>query len=144
MVALVGVAGESLVLRHELVDSYPFKMMTFPPWQFYEALGNWSAVAAVVAAAVVGVWRLKSPLALPPLLTAIAPLFLLAIVASATSVRYGFSVPAGVRNFDGYTVNQATFDLGKTAVIMSLAGLLVGSICSVLFWPFARRWRAAA
>jgi len=135
-IALIGVLGEALLLRHELVDSYPFKLMTFPPWQFYRSLGIWGAGGLVVVIAIVAVfWRATSPLTLPPLLTGTAPLLLLAAVVAATGVQYGFKVPAGTRNFDGYTVVQATFELGKTSLWLSLAGLAIGSVCSLLLRP---------
>jgi hypothetical protein len=48
VIGIIGVLGETAVLRHALVNCYPFKMLTYPPWQFYRQLGDGGAV--VVAA----------------------------------------------------------------------------------------------
>lgn len=129
----IGSLGEIALLRHELVNCYPFKMFTYPPWQFYHQLGNTGAVT-VGALAVLLVLFLgrRAPLLTPPVATILAPLMYLGLVALLTAAYYGWTVPSGTRNFDDYSVGAATSAFGRTAAELALSGLLVGSICSAL------------
>jgi|SRR5215470_2730795 len=36
----VGATGQAMLLRNDLVDSYPFKMMNMPPSEFYAHIGE--------------------------------------------------------------------------------------------------------
>jgi hypothetical protein len=44
-----GAIGQAMWLRHDLVDSYPFKMMDMPPFQFYAHIGE---VGAIISPAI--------------------------------------------------------------------------------------------
>ena len=53
-IAVVGVIGQSLILRHDLVDSYPFKMMSNPNSDFYVDIArNATVLAPAIAVALV-------------------------------------------------------------------------------------------
>ena len=113
---LIGIAGEMFALRHLLVNCYPFKMFAYPPAQFYSRLGNWGSVAVLAASVAAAVFLARKwPPLVPPLTTVLAPLGYFAVGVIATSVTYGWSVPAGTRNFDDYRIGEATaefFNLG--------------------------------
>lgn len=139
-VAGIGVVGELVVLRHLLVDCYPFKMLTYPPWQFYAQLGNYGSVAVFgVMTLVAVVIARRAPLLVPPVTTAVAPLLYLTVVAVATLVLYGWAVPAGTRNFDGYTIGKATAEFASIATELAAAGLILGGICSAVLQTVTRR-----
>ena len=37
---IIGAAGEAHFLRHTLIDVYPYKLMDWPPWTFYEQIAK--------------------------------------------------------------------------------------------------------
>jgi hypothetical protein len=131
--ALVGLIGELVLLRHRLVDTYPFKLFTYPPGEFYEALGNFGSLGILVVTTVLA-WALRHriPLLLPPLLTTVTPLLFLALLIGLTATLYGWTVPADTRNFDGYAVGAATREFADTALPLAAAGLVIGGLCTAI------------
>ena len=140
IVSMVGVSGELILIRHELVNCYPFKMMSYPPGEFYEQLGNIGIPASLVALLVCTfIVAMRRPVIAPALMTAVAPLACVALVAGLTVALYGFSVPAGIRNFDGYSITEATGELAARALGMSVLGALIGAACGA-FLSFVSRY----
>jgi hypothetical protein len=140
VIALTGVAGELVLLRHRLVDSYPFKIFSYPPAEFYEAAGNYGSLG-ILAVTVALAWALRRrmPLLLPPLLTTLTPLLFLALLLGLTSARYGWTVPADARNFDGYAVGAATGEFAGTALPLAATGFVIGGLCTAILSAGLRR-----
>ena len=137
---LIGLTGELALLRHELVDCYPFKLMSYPPSAFYGRLGNGGMAALVAAFAVVAILILrKLPLILAPLLTIVLPIFFATGVMAVTLVVYGPIVPAGIRNFDDITVMGASFELFTFVAVMSALAVVGGGTCSAVLWALQKR-----
>ena len=142
---VTGVTGEVFILRHELIECYPFKMMTYPPAAFYEHLGNAGAFVIAAILVTVGVWWARTwPMTAPPGLALLGPLLYLAAVAALTVVCFGASVPSGMRNLDGYTIRQATADFGRVAAGLSIAGIMIGGVGSGLVLLVGKWWRGDA
>ena len=138
--SVIGIAGELLVLRHELVDCYPFKMMSYLPWEFYGRLGDPGALAVfVVLLPCLSLLASKRPILAPALMTAFAPLAYVALVAGLTLTRYGWTVPDGIRNFDGYTIGEATGEFAFAAVGLAIGGALIGATCGAVLAFMERR-----
>jgi multisubunit Na+/H+ antiporter MnhF subunit len=137
---LIGLTGELALLRHELVDCYPFKLMSYPPSAFFRRLGNgWMAVL-IAAFGVVAILILrKLPLILAPLLTIVLPIFFASWVLVVTLVIYGPTVPEGVRNFDHITVMGASFELFVFAAVLSAFAAVGGGTCSAVLWALRKR-----
>jgi hypothetical protein len=73
-----------------------------------------------------------------PALTALAPVLYLTVVVAATALSYGFALPAGARNFDDYTVWQATEEFAVQVARVAVGGLAIGSLCSGVLSLMAR------
>ena len=141
----LGVIGETAILRHQLVNCYPFKMLTYPPWRFYQQVGNaGSFVVAILAVVIVFQFATRASLLAPPAATVLAPFIYVALVVVLTAAIYGWTVPAGTRNFDGYTVVAATGEFVRSAAELAVGGLLLGSISSGLLRLATRSQRKAA
>jgi hypothetical protein len=140
VITSIGVVGEAAILWHALVHTYPFKVFTYPPPQFFERLAHLLAVAVSVIFVAIAFWMARRiSWATPPIVTFLAPLVFAAGVAAITVVRYGTEVPAGFRNFDDYTIGQALRELGSDAFSLSVSGLVVGSLCSLIVVVLRRR-----
>jgi hypothetical protein len=138
-IALIGVAGEIAFLRHELVDSYPYKMMTFPPSQFYRAIGNTGSIVIFLAAVIVAIALLpRKPFLATSLLPSAVPLTYLLVMVIATSIIYGWQLPPGRENFDGYAITQVTGGFAVLAVVLAISGLAVGGLCAGVLRRAAR------
>lgn len=139
-IASIGVVGETAVLRHQLVNCYPFKMFTYPPAHYYQQLGNLGAFGVgALAILIVIVLSRRAPLLAPPAATVLAPFLYVVLVAVITTVLYGWTVPAGTRNFDGYGIGAATGEFVRSAGALAIAGLVVGTISSASIWLATRR-----
>lgn len=137
----IGVLGQIVILWHALVHTYPFKMMTYPPWQFYRQLGYFGSLGVLLATGGLAlIIRRKTPLLCPLLLTSLAPLLYAVIVFLVTIATYGSAVPSGTRNFDDYTVAQATTEFARAARELAIGGIVVGGFCSVVL-TVAKRGR---
>jgi hypothetical protein len=65
-------------------------------------------------------------------------LYVGAVLLLASAV-YGWTVPADIRNFDGYSIRAATKEFVHSAGELAIAGLFVGTICSGLILLATRR-----
>jgi hypothetical protein len=140
VVAAIGVVGELTLLRHLLVDSYPFKLFTYPPASFYEHLGNvGSFVVLGLMALLASVVARKASWPVPLIVTAFAPLTYLALLVATTSAIYGWVVPPEMRNYDDYQIAAATLEFARTAVGLATGGFVIGGTCSVILWHMTRR-----
>jgi hypothetical protein len=139
VIASVGVLAQVIILWHALVHTYPFKMMTYPPWRFYQQVGYFGGVGVLLCTAGLALlFARKAPLLLPILLTTAAPLLYVLGVVLATGAAYGWTVPPHTRNFDGYEVVQATREFTETARHLAIVGCLVGGFCSLVLWVAKR------
>lgn len=131
VIGTVGATGEVILLRHQLVNCYPFKILTYPPSRFYERLGTVGSIVVLGLIVLISfIVAKKVPLLIPPVATALAPLLYIALLAAATSLFYGWTIPSGARNFDGYAVSEATIEFARTAIGLAVLGLLIGAACS--------------
>lgn len=133
LVAGVSVLGEVLLLRQDLVGSYPYAMLTYPPSSSYETFANVTS-PVLFAAAVFAARRFPPRHAgfAPVVLASFTPLAYLIVLFGVTAARYGFAVPDGVRNFDAYTVGRATSEFARFALLLATAGLVVGGACTMV------------
>jgi len=129
----VGVVGESLILWHSLVHTYPFKVLSYPSPRFFEVLANVVApLAALVFVALAARCSLRWPIVTPALLTVLLPMAFAATVALVTVASHGTTVPAGTHNFDGYTIPQALREFAANALSLSAAGFVLGAIAAAI------------
>ncbi|HEY0018251.1 MAG TPA: hypothetical protein VGC13_18190 [Longimicrobium sp.] len=133
VLATAGVAGESFILRHSLVNTYPFKVFTYPSPEFFALAGNVLAPLLVAAFALAAVFlSRRSPIETPLLLTVLLPVVFALAVSVVTVISHGLQVPAHLGNFDGYTIGQALGDFSLIAVALSVLALFAGGLSSAL------------
>lgn len=133
VLATIGVAGESFLLRDLLVHTYPFKVSSYPSPEFFALTGNVLAPVLVAAFALAAVFlSRRSPVATPLFLTVLLPVVFALAVAVVTVISHGFQVPASFGNMDGYTIGQTLGDFALIAVALSALALVAGGLSSAL------------
>lgn len=133
VLATVGIAGESFILWHTLVHTYPFKVFTYPSPEFFALAGNVLAPVLVAAFAVAAVFlSRRSPIVTPLFLTVLLPVVFALAVAVVTVSSHGLQVPAHLSNFDGYTIGQALREFSTTAAFLSALAFLAGGLSAAL------------
>ena len=137
--ASIGVLGQAALLRHQLVDCYPFKLLNYPPAEFMSALGNYGFLLVVLFVLVGGLFLLKRSLVwAPALLCLIAPLAFALLFLSSCRLFYPGPVPGDLQNYDWLTYPQIRAEFLNPALRLSFFGVLIGGICSV-FLRFSTR-----
>jgi len=144
LVGGIGAFGQAALLRHELVNCYPYKVMSFPSGGFYAGIGNAGFLVAPVLAVVASSLLRPRRLWLVPALPVVSgPLFFWCVYKAAFLLR---GLRGGVEvggNFDG--TSPATVEQGFTyyALSLSLTGLGVGLACGAVLWLAFRSKRRA-
>lgn len=141
VIAGIGVVGELVLLRHLLVNCYPFKMFTYPPSGFYAHLGNFGSLAILAAMALLTIVIARKRAAfLPLIMTVLTPLLYFGLVVAMTAALYGWTVPPNVRNFDDYTIAYAISEFEWHARELAMGGAVVGGICTAILCWLEHRW----
>ncbi len=122
-IGCVGAAGQAWLLCHDLVDSYPYKIMSSPPAEYYARTGlaafYLAPTIAFVVAAALSLQRAWAGWIVP---VVICP----AVYAMIFLVRdFSWNGPVA-RNFDGTTPSEVTIGFLTYAVGLSVAGAFVG------------------
>lgn len=129
----VGAIGQAFMLRHELVDCYPYKMMSFPPSDFYKSIGNFGVFIAPVVATGGGLLfgRLKFWLAsiIPVVL---CPILFSIVYKLAFFIRQSNGISDIGRNFDGTLPEIVARNFFIYSLEVSLVGLIIGASCGFL------------
>lgn len=139
--ASVGAVGQAYLLYHELVNSYPYKVMSFPPASFYESIAIWgifvSPLIAIGSSVVVGSrnrwWAGILPVAL-------CPLIFLAVFVVFTLVRSASGVVETGRNFDGTKATTVAFGFVSYVFWLSIAGSCGGLLINFLDRKFLNKY----
>ena len=140
VVACIGAGGQGFLLRQDLVDCYPYKMLSYPSSAFCSRFGNAAIPIMSLLVLVFGLYLLRRHVALAPMVFCFGTPVLIAIsFVLALRVWYPGPVPIGLRNFDGYTLEMVRNEFLRSSVCLALAGLIVGGIfSSVLKKPMRR------
>jgi hypothetical protein len=130
VVSGIGAVGQAGLLFHELVDTYPFKVMSFPPPEFYERIGYAGVIIGPVIAVAAGIfWGRRRTWLAAVLPVGLCPLIFDAVFLLSTIARK-LNVPEEVgRNFD----NTDPFIVGVNFIIYTLGLAAVGSIVAAAF-----------
>ena len=123
----IGAVGQALILVHDLVECYPYKVMSHPPADFYAGIARVGVVlapAAAVAAAWVLPGRAQSWLA--AVATVLSPVVFVGVFVAA-------HVAAGVAmgttaNFDHTTPWAVLLDFAWRAAGLAVVGGAVGAV----------------
>ena len=126
-VGIVGALGQAAILHNSLVHSYPYKMMSMPPWGFYAWIGNLGYYVAVFSA-VIGIAFSKG---LRRYFVAAIPVVLCPIAYWLTfEITFIFSPYHGELmldpSFDGYTGHTARYAFGFEVLGLLFWGTVTG------------------
>jgi hypothetical protein len=142
---LAGVWQGGLLTRHLLVDCYPFKMMSDPSADFYEALGRYGPFAIFgLSLLLIPLLQLvprvrRRPALIPAILNVAAPAMFWLGVLVAPWVWPGVSTFG--ENFDGETGLSVAFEFGFWMLALAAAFGGLGLVCAVglgLVYPGVR------
>ena len=138
LVGGVGAVAQSWLLCHELADTYPYKVMSAPPAEYYSQTGlagfYLAPTLAIVVAAALCLQRAWAGWILP---LVACP----AVYAMIFLVRDFSWSGAIVRNIDGTTQSQVTTDFVIYTVELSIAGAVVGFLAWALWSRILERSR---
>jgi hypothetical protein len=135
LVGGVGAVGQAALLWHELVNTYPYKMMSFPSGDFYAGIGDTGLLAAPILAVItLSLLRPRRLWLVPALPVVLCPAFFWCVYRAAFLLReLRGNVEAG-RNFDGTTPAMVEQAFVYYASSLSLAGLGIGLACGAVLW----------
>jgi hypothetical protein len=127
----VGAIGQALILVHDLVDCYPYKIMSHPSADFYVGIARVGVVPAP-AAAVAAAWALpaRARVWLAAVAAVLSPsVFVGVFVAGHVVANVAMGTTA---NFDHTTPWAVLADFVWRAAGLAVAGGAVGAACGAI------------
>jgi hypothetical protein len=139
VVGLIGVFGQAAIIQHNLVDSYPFKVMSFPPPEFYAFVGELGFPIAICLSILVGIMAKWLPRWLTAILpVVVCPLVYWAVFEIAHLVAFAPEQLANTRNFDQYSGNLVRLEFAENTLQLLGLGGLIGFTVGVLVTKLPR------
>ena len=150
-VGLLGVAGETYIIHHTLVDCYPYTQLNYPPPTFYQGLAATGSLLVPTVAALIAVWLFRRRAwHAAPTLAFLCPLLYLIVFLVLTRVFYPGELPESIPNFDGYTKARIAREFVLFATTLAGAGAVIGGAFSAVLaimprlvrrlgWPLRQR-----
>ena len=131
VIGSIGASGQSYLLYHELVHTYPYKIMDSA---FYESIANvgvyFATIVAVIVGFLLGLRRFWLAIVAP---VVFCPLLFAAIFKAFSLVRGQLdNLENATWNFDGKTPAMAAQEFFVYTMSLAIAGLIIGGICSFL------------
>lgn len=129
VIGAIGSFGQAYLLYHELVDCLPYKVVDADFYQSIARVGIWLApMIAVIVGALFVRKRFWLSLILPVLLTPV----MFAGIYKTFNVMYGFNTVSAPDAFGDFTTAKAAEQFFPYCLSLSLTGLIIGTICSIL------------
>jgi hypothetical protein len=130
-IGLTGAVGQAVLLFHNLVDRYPYKLMSNPSERFYEGIAYVGLVVAPLAATFASaIFLRRAPYYTPAVACLLCPsIFLLIFVVAHPLVGVDMGNKA---NFDHTTPTAAFEDFSQRAGKLIVAGAAIGALCGLL------------
>ena len=128
LVGMTGAVGQAVLLFHNLINRYPYKMMSNPSHRFYEGIAYVGLVLAPLAATfVVSIFLRRIPYCIAALVCLACPLIFLLVFAVAHPI---LGVDMGnTANFDHTTPAAAFVEFTERALKLVIAGVVIGAAC---------------
>lgn len=126
-VAIIGAIGQAIILCHDLVDTYPYKAMTYP-WQLYEKVGTIGFIVATLFSVLLARYLSnKTATWTAAIVTLVCPLVFLFLFVS-------FQVVTGVdwhstHNFDRTTPLEVLKEFMQAVLWLMILGFGIGLLC---------------
>lgn len=128
----IGAIGQAILLRHELVDTYPYKMMG-PLSDLYYDIGNYGGIVApALSIAAVFAFLSAKKFLLPAVPVVICPLVFWAVFEFVFWRGPYHGAEMLVSRFDHTTGAAVRWLFVKTTLTLAGVGLLIGLACGAL------------
>ena len=131
----IGAFGQSLIIHKNLHD-YPYKIMSFPPPEFYLSIAN-SGVYLAPALAILGgfLFGLKRFWLATIVPVVLCPLVFAAVFKTASLMREWSGVIDAGKNFDDTKPAAAAQEFFSGMISFAVTGIIVGAVCCfILSW----------
>lgn len=135
-VGAIGAAGQAFLLRHDLVDCYPYKVMSYEAYAVYTAIAGTGIWTAVPLSVLLALFLARNKAWLAVLIPVVALPLIFALVFKIYSEIYFAGLETGVGEF---TVPAAAGQFYSSCVSLLITGSIVGSIFSATVHAIARR-----
>jgi hypothetical protein len=123
----MGAIGQSYILYHDLRDTYPYKVMSFPPAEFYKQIAAMGVFIAPILGIFVGaLFLFKKHWIAFVLPVAVCPAVFAMIFLAMTFVRKLNGTEDLGRNFDGTDPNGVAMAFAVGAFVLAAVGTLIG------------------
>lgn len=129
----IGACGQSYLVHHDLINTYPYKIMSSPPPEFYRSIAN-SGVYLAPALAILGgfLFGLKKFWLATIVPVVLCPLLFAAVFKTASLMREWSGVVDAGRNFDDTRPAVVAQEFYFGMLSYAVAGLITGGICCFL------------
>ncbi len=146
LLGIVGAAGQSYILSHELIYSYPYKMMDEPPAYLYAMEGRSGAFCAMTLTISIAFLAARYLLDKPGLITAVPVVLCPIFYVLSFELMCGFNSMHEMRqpNFDGYTGESVRHLFTFTAFWLAVWGAVIGFISGFLIEKAGSFWKRAS
>lgn len=137
----IGAIGQAYLLYHELVNCYPYKMMDFA---FYKSVANvgvyFAPFIAISSGVLFGLKKMWLTSIAPVIL---CPLLFAGVFKTASIMHESSGVVDAGWNFDGKTPAIAAQEFFFYAISLTIAGLIIGAVCSFLLARLSKERKLA-
>ncbi len=134
-IGAIGAWGQAVLLRHELADCLPYKMMANPSAEFYAGIG-WLGFVTSPIVAMVAIWRLSKFQVsyVPAVACVVCPTVFLFLFMAGRLI--GNVDMANIQNFDRTRPGAVFLEFVKSASRLLTSGVFIGAICGwgVALW----------
>lgn len=133
IIGIIGAIGQSSLLRHELVNTYPYKIMDA---EFYTSIANFGIWFAPIAAVISGFFFGLKKFWLAAVTPVVFCPLLFSVVFKVFSIlRNGIGGIEDLNwSFGGKTPEIAAQDFFLYSLILSFTGLIIGGVCSLILF----------
>ena len=129
IIGSIGAAGQAYLLHHELVHSYPYKVVDYP---FYKGIADFGVYLAPPIAIICGLLFGLKRWWLAIFIPVFSCPLLFSVVFKTVSIMRESNGIVSNWSFDGKTPETAAQGFFLYTVSLSIAGLIVGTICSLI------------
>jgi len=133
VIGSIGACGQALLIHHNLVDTYPYKIMSNPPAEFYAEIANvgfyFALISAISFGFLLGLKRFWLATLVP---VVVCPLAFALIFRNGMILDERSCVIRMVKNFDDTKPEVVAQNFYFDAASYAVAGLIIGAICCFL------------
>ena len=133
VIGSIGACGQAFLIHHNLVGTYPYKIMSNPLAEFYAEIANVGFYVALISAVILGFLLGLKRFWLATLVpVVVCPLVFALIFRNGMILDERSCVIRLVRNFDDLKPEAVAQSFYFDVASYAIAGLIIGAICCFL------------